>query len=188
MSTKRAVRLAAVALLAIVAGAPYQASAQGGVSSLPHSIGVGDEDLVLTSCGVSDTLLSDIYIVSLYLPWAPPEQRPILDREGPRAVRIDIVYDGDLPEDVPSDWAERLTSVPAVHRKAITRTYDHLRAHDVAVIGYAPDTGTTITVGDEIVAREAGSGLFETVLHLWMSNDPVSENVAQGLVSGTCDG
>ena len=186
MSKRRAARLAAVALMAI--GIPLQASAQGGIGSLPHSIGVGDQNLILTSCGVSDTLLTDIYIVSLYLPWAPPEDRPVLAGDAPRAVRIDIVYDGDLPEDVPSDWAERLAEVPAAHSEAIARTYAHLRAHDVAVIGYAPDSGTAITVGGQVIAEEAGAGLFESVLRLWMGADPVSENVAEGLSSGTCEG
>lgn len=184
MTKKRAARLAAVALMAI--GMPLQGPALGSIGSLPHSIGVGDQNLVLTSCGVSDTLLADIYIVSLYLPWAPPEDRPVLTGDVPRAVRIDVVYDGDLPEDVPSDWAERLAEVPAAHRDAIGLTYAHLRAHDVAVIGYVPGSGTTITVGDEAIAEEAGAGLFESVLRLWMGADPVSENVAEGLSSGSC--
>ena len=63
-----------------------------------------------------------------------------------------------------------------------------LRALAVAVIGYAPDSGTAITVGGQVIAEEAGAGLFESVLRLWMGADPVSENVAEGLSSGTCEG
>src|SRR3546814_4427937 len=65
---------------------------------------VNGETLVLTHCGVRDTLWIEFYVASLYLPEEADPARALRDPGVPKLVRLDIVSTWALPDEVPEKY------------------------------------------------------------------------------------
>lgn len=171
--------------LALLAAAPSAAAEFDG-TPLPDRLNVHGHELVLTSCAMREAMWTDLYLAALYL---PPETVPrqAAQPDLPKAFRIEVVYEGNVPEEAPEGWRE------AVRRKldhemqqVIRDAYEGAETGDVITIGYAPGEGTTITVNGESVLRQAGHEGVSSILQMWMGDQAVSRNMRRLLLQPGC--
>ncbi len=179
--------LAALVMLAAAPMAAKAATVEG--VTLPPTLEVSGRELPLRGCGVREVFFMNIYVAGLYLPEKGMSQEAILSADTAKAVRLQIVYDGSLPQDIPESWQAPLDQM--VRRdleNTIKNIYQNFQAGDQVTIEYTPGFGTTISVNGERTREREGHELISPLLRLWIGDRAVSANLRELLLSGACGG
>ncbi len=111
----------------------------------------------------------------------------IRDPGTPKALRLEIVYDGSVPDDMPEDW--RLHLREEISRdmfRALKELYHDIEKGDVVVFGFDPNSGSAIRLNGERVAFNDDTDLMDALLELWIGPSAVSKNLRSLLLSGRC--
>lgn len=187
--TRSASPLARAALAAaLCCAAPAAQAAQVAGVTLPPAETVQGRQLRLAGCAVRESLWMELYAVSLYLPQGTPaDAGRILDDGTAKLLRLDVTYDGQVPNGLPQDWAQRLRDeVSRDFMRTLQNQYNQLKAGDTVRIFYVPGQGTTLSVNGNTVTTRPGGELMRSMLGLWIGRDPVSGNMRRLLLSGSC--
>ena len=176
----------AALLLALAAATPARAQLED--LSLPQRMTAFGRTLELAGCAQRETLWMEPYAVSLYLP-NPRAARAdrLLEAGVPKIVRLDVTYEGSVPDDIPEGWAERLRrELSSELYRVVQRLYSGLTSGDTVVFAYAPEEGTTVTVNGRVVKRTGDDRLIRALLSMFVGSDPVSANMKRLLLQGRC--
>jgi hypothetical protein len=187
--TRSAYPLARTALAAVMCcAAPDAWTAQVAGVTLPPTESVQGRQLWLAGCAVRESLWMELYAVSLYLPQGTPtEAGRILDDGTTKMLRLDVTYDGRVPDGLPQDWARQLRDeVSRDFVRTLRNQYNRLKAGDTVRISYVPSQGTTLSVNGDTVTTRPGGEVMDGMLGLWIGRDPVSGNMKRLLLSGSC--
>ena len=162
-------------------------SAQVASVALPPTETVGGTRLQLVGCSVREKLWMDLYAVSLYLPQDMASVARMTDDQVPKLVRLDVTYDGQVPNGLPSQWRQRLQpQVSQQFMQTLESHYNNLRGGDTVQVSYAPGGGTTLSVNGNTIATRPGGDLMNTMMSLWVGANPVSQDIKRDLLRGSC--
>ncbi len=143
--------------------------------------------LVLSGCGLREVLWYDVYAIGLYLAVSPIEPDRIRRPDQAKLIRIEVLFDGDMPEDLPSEWR---THLDEILRRDVFKTfrelYRELKTGDRVTLAYTPAHGTSVRLNGEPEIKSAGHGVMDALLELWLGPKPVSKNLRRLLLSGKC--
>lgn len=188
-SNRRALCIAALlAGLTVMPGTRHADALEKDGARLPPTLRAGGQSLHLTGCGTREALLSDVYVVALYLPETGMPRERILAPETAKAVRLRVVYDGSMPQDIPESWNEPLRDmVDHDLRQTFRELYRRFRSGDRLTITYAPQSGTEIALNGQTLRRAADDRLIRPLLRLWIGREAVSDNLRRLLLQGRCE-
>lgn len=183
---KLALTTAGLALWATLSAA--QAVEVSGVT-LPPSLTMQEKDLQLTGCATREQFFMDVYVIGLYLPQAEMSRQEILAQDTPKAVRLHIVYDGTVPDDVPDSWREPLQEMADQDlQRTLKNIYEQFESGDQITIKYAPGMGSVVLINGEQVRETDSHELMQALLTLWIGDQAVSDNIQRLLLQGQCKG
>lgn len=75
----------------------------------------------------------------------------------PKLLRLDVTYDGKVPDGLPGEWAGRLNEeVSRGFMRTLRGHYNELQGGDTVRIAHAPGEGTTMAVNGRAVASRPG--------------------------------
>jgi hypothetical protein len=142
----------------------------------------------LAGCGLREFIFLDIYLLSVYLPAGTPLSGQIDNRDIGKVFLLDVLYDGNMPDDLPNLWREPLADEISAELLAILQDqYDRVQTDDRVEFGYYPGFGEELRINEEPVLREPGRELMPALIELWLGDDPVSNNLRRLLISGDCE-
>ena len=186
---RNASTLVCVILIAYLTGTSTSALAAqvAGITLAPTET-VHGQTLHLTGCGVREELWMEIYTVSLYLPQGTlADASRIRERNVPKLLRLDVTYNGSVPNGLPDEWAQRLREqVSHEFIRTLQNQYNDLKQGDTVRIAYVPNEGTTLSVNGQVVTTRTGAELMDAMLDLWIGTNPISGNIKRLLLSGSC--
>lgn len=163
------------ALLVTAAGAP--------AASAPKSLEIARTFLVFCAEATRETLLFDLYEVALYLPERSQDLAYIHDPATAKAFRVQVLFDGPLPDELPEDWRHELLPVLAPAEMAkLQQTFRSLQSGDVIVASYAPDVGSAISLNERELLSEPEAKVIDALVELWLGPEPVSEDIKRTLL------
>ncbi|MDX1656847.1 MAG: chalcone isomerase family protein [Candidatus Competibacteraceae bacterium] len=153
-------------------------------AGLPATLSiVGETQLQLTGQGTREKLFIDLYTVGLYLPRPLSEVEPIRQHDISKAFRVEVVYDGSIPNEVPENWWEELVPVlSAQQEEQLKEFYFQLQPQDTILISYAPGQGTQIKINGETKIIDKGHALMSAYIDIWLGGNPVSEELRNSLL------
>jgi len=177
---------AGCAMLAnFLAAFPAGAEQLAGVT-LPPTEAVGGQRLTLKACASREELWTDLYVVLVYLP-PKTSVAHAATVPSPKLVRIDVTYDGDVPDGLPSSWRDGLQQhVSQEFLRMLQGLYSGLKGGDTVRVSYDPKGGTSLNVNGREVASRPGDAVFNAMMQLWVGADPVSQNIKRLLLQGRC--
>src|SRR5687767_9161174 len=122
----------------MLGAAPSAWAAQVAGVTLPPAETAQGQSLRLASCAVREELWMELYAVSLYLPQGTPtDAARIRDDATPKLLRLDVTYEGSVPNGLPEDWAQRLRDqVRREFIRTLQNQYNDLRHGDTVRIAY----------------------------------------------------
>lgn len=151
----------------------------------PATLHNGTDALALAGRATRSRLfgLVDIYGVALYVPQGRATIDSIRSARVPVALRVEILYNGSLPDEIPSKWREELMpELGSAQQQSLTRAYARLESGDVIEIRFAPGRGTTVSVSGTRVLADKGFGLMAAFLSIWIGQTAVSEEIKSELL------
>ena len=176
----------ALALLQLLATMPLDAAEVNG-HILPDNISRFDTSFTLSGCGFRELLFSDIYLLGMYLADGGREAGAIRDRQVGKVFILDVLYEGNLPEDLPDLWREPLSEQISTELLEILQDlYDRVDTGSRVEFAYHPDAGEVLRINGEVAVRESGRELMPALVELWLGEDPVSGNLKRLLLKGDC--
>lgn len=186
-----AVATAAILLIFRPGGAGAQADEEGsgngvvGPSAPIAETAPSDGSLVLSAHAVRDKLGIDIYRLSLYLPEPRLDFAYIASPDVAKVFRVDILYGGDLPDEVPTDWQAELVPATSDGDMAVLRdAYAALVEGDVIRIEYAPGAGSAVLINGDPIVETRDHRLAAAAAALWLGDDPASPEVRSAIFGG----
>lgn len=187
---RRVGRFVAAALLAagaaLAPGLPPVAAAQSGTAATggPEDAAADAGGLVLWGEAVRDKLGIAVYRLSLYLPERGLGAGAVASPDVAKVFRVEILYGGDLPEEVPDDWRAELVPATSDGQMAALRdAYADLSEGDVIRIAYAPGAGSTVAVNGRPVVEADGHAIAGAAGALWLGDDPAAPAVRDALLA-----
>jgi len=186
-----AAAMAAILLIFRPGGAGAQADEEGpgdgvvGPSALIAETAPSDGSLVLSAHAVRDKLGFDIYRLSLYLPEPRLDYAYIASPEVAKVFQVDILYGGDLPDEVPDDWQAELVPATSGDDMALLRdAYAALGEGDVIRVEYAPGAGSAVLINGDPIIETGDHRLAAAAAALWLGDDPASPEVRSAIFGG----
>ena len=150
----------------------------------PATMDLGSHRLMLQGQGTrTKFVFVDLYSVALYLPRRLDDVRRIWDPDVPKALRVEILCGGSLPDKIPKSWSrELLPSLTYEQKDAVAEAWATLNAGDTIRMTYTPEAGTSILVGDRLVLTDRDDALMRSFLDLWVGKSPVSKELRGSLL------
>jgi len=133
----------------------------------PSRIAIGGQELHLAGCTVRELLWADLYSLALYLPEKMPQRVMFDDRDWARAVRLQILWNGYMPETFPSVWREAFDKRAPYLVPQMEALYAALRPGDDVWVSYVPESGSHITVNGIEALHRGGVEPMASLLHIW---------------------
>ncbi len=157
------------------------------LTAQPQTLQIGEHTLTKASQATRSRLFGsvNIYRVSLYVDQTHATLDALRALRSPIARRVDILYEGSLPDEIPSDWKREL--MPALgpgQQKSLVQAYARLSPRDSIEIRFAPGEGTTVSVSGRRILTDDGFELIAAFLDIWMGQTPVSDDIKDQLIAG----
>ena len=184
--TRKQLHIAGCAILIGLLATPLARAAQVAGITLPPTETVGGSTLRLKACAIREELWTDLYAVSVYLPGRTSVSQSIAAQSA-KLVRLDVTYDGNVPNGLPSEWRDGLRQhVSQEFLQTLQGVYNDLKSGDTVFVTYRPGSGTSMSVNGREVVSRPGADLFNAMMRLWIGPAPVSQNIKRILLTGGC--
>jgi len=179
----------AVGVLVLTTAVAAPAVEIGGVT-LPDTLVVGRDQLVLNGAGLRKKFFIKVYAAGLYLRARTDDARAIIDADAPMAVRMEFLYDGVSPEKLIAAWDEGFANATGGDLTPIqteVQRFDALfteaaRKGDVYQLLYTPAEGVWVEMNGHTVATLPGLAFKRALFAIWLGDTPADRSLKQGML------
>ncbi|HEX7029509.1 MAG TPA: chalcone isomerase family protein [Gammaproteobacteria bacterium] len=179
--------LLAAAFVAFTGSAP--AAELAGVT-LPDTVELGGQELVLNGMGLREKFWVDVYVGALYLPEPADTAETAINMDGPSRVVMHFVHDAPADKIV-DGWKEGFANN---NEKAVIdalgeriATFNGFFTEDIVegqavVLDYVPGQGTTVSIDGEMKGTIEGADFNRALRAVWLGPKPPSKEFRGGLL------
>lgn len=169
-----------------------QAKTVGGVT-VDDVFVVDQQPLTLNGAGVRTKFFLDLYVASLYLPEQEDDADDIVSADKSMALRLQIISalitGKRMAESTRDGFVRstdgRLAPIEADVEQLIQAFAEEVNEGDVFDLVYRPGTGVTVYRNGEAKSEVAGLTFKQALFGIWLSEDPVQEDLRDGLLAGS---
>lgn len=155
-------------------------------------IKLGNGDLVVNGTGIRSKF-GKRYAMALYLPAKAGDTKAVLAAKGPKRIAITLIKDvsGDTFANAVSKGinnnstdAEQAALKDRVKQLSDTViALDEIKAGASINFDWIPEKGTILTINGQMKGKEiAGEDFYNALLRVWLGEDPVQNDLKQGLL------
>lgn len=187
--TKRTFCFVLASALMVSASVPLTAGELAG-TSMPESIDVAGESLVLNGMGLRKKSIIKVYVAGLYLPEKQNSAESILAADTARRTVMEMRF-GVSAKKMCGAWEEGLEN-NTVDASAEVRSdfetlcsyMDDLEKGDNMTITYVPGEGTEVTINGSSKGTIAGKDFADAMFACWIGPKPPGAAFKKGLLGG----
>jgi hypothetical protein len=179
----------------LVLGGAARAGASGmevaGVR-FPAQMQVAGRSLVLNGAGLRRILFMKVYAVGLYLPARSHMPAAILDRDGPRSMRVSLLREVSTEDNVDAlldglNDNNSSTEMAAIQGEvtqflSLLKTLHTVPEGTLIHMDYLPGTGTRLSVNGVPLGTIPGSAFNRALLKIWLGEDPIQTSLKHALL------
>ncbi|MBK8524227.1 MAG: chalcone isomerase family protein [Betaproteobacteria bacterium] len=155
-------------------------------------IKLGSSELVVNGTGVRSKF-GKRYVMALYLPAKAGDTKGVLAAKGPKRIAISLIKDvsGDtfasaVTKGINNNSSDAEQASLKERVKQLSDTVialDEIKAGSSIVFDWVPEKGTILTINGQTKGKEiAGEDFFAALLKVWLGEDPVQNDLKQGLL------
>jgi hypothetical protein len=174
-------------LAALLAALPLHATELAGVT-MPDSLQVGNNALVLNGMGVRTKLMVKVYVAGLYLPRKWDDGEGISKADAPKRLVMHFMR-GENRKQLVEAFTDSLHDNVPEARKTIGVDLQHfldalepLNAGDEMTFTYVPDAGTTFAINGKDRLTTAGLEFSQALFSVWLGPRPPTAALKKGLL------
>jgi hypothetical protein len=191
---KKSLVAPALALALIVApsflGAPAASAGSLAGVTVPDSVQVDGDRLVLNGMGLREKFFVDVYVAALYLPKAERSEQSIFAADEKRRVVMHFVHDVSK-EQICDAWTESLEANRPNASAALKKDFDTLCSHMESVeegqqmtFTYVPGEGTTVSVNGQDKGTVGDKSFADALFASWIGQHPATDKLKKGMLGG----
>jgi hypothetical protein len=178
---KALVASALVCLLSI----PLLAATLAGVT-LPDTVTVGSQTLVLNGLGLRSKLIVKVYVGGLYLEKKTNDPAAIVQLDGPKRVVLQFIY-GEVSreqmlEAFEDGFKNNAPNAPKAEVKQWLDAVETMKKGEQLTVTYVPGTGTTLTLRGKDKLTVPGLPFAQAVFAVWFGPKPPSSDLKNGML------
>ncbi len=154
---------------------------------IPETIGT---DLQLNGAGIRSKFFFNIYIAELYLEHPSTNAKEILATSGRKRMTMHILYDTVGKEKLIDGWNEGFAANLKPKQlqdlqsqiQDFNKLFIDVNEGDEIILDYTPESGTTVTIADNLKGIIKGASFNQALLSIWIGDDPVSDDLRDSLL------
>jgi hypothetical protein len=158
--------------------------------TVPDSVQVDGDRLVLNGMGLREKFFIDVYVAALYLPRAERSEQSIFAADEKRQVVMHFVYDV-TGEQMCEAWADSLEANRPNANAALKKDFDTLCTYmenveegDTMTFTYVPGEGTTVSVRGEEKGTLGDKAFADAMFASWIGQHPATGKLKKGMLGG----
>ena len=167
------------------------------VESIENPTRLKTVELILNGVGVRNLLFLDMYQVALYLPRKLNDPVDILDRDIPRRLRITLLRDVSVQQDlkylmsglIDNNSADELAAIqaPLDQFTTLMNKIGRIPKGDVVQLDYLPSFGTRVWLNQHLLGEVPGAAFNRSLLKIWLGERPIQSNLKRALLGEVRD-
>lgn len=185
---------AALTLAFLLAIAPAWAPAASAGSlagvTVPDSVEVAGDRLVLNGMGLREKFFVDVYVAALYLPQKERSEQEIFAADEKRRVAMHFVHDV-TKEQICDAWSESLEANRSNASASLKKDFETLCSWMESVeegeqmtFTYVPGEGTTVSVKGQEKGTLGGKPFADALFASWIGQHPATDKLKRGMLGG----
>ncbi len=158
--------------------------------TMPDSVQVAGQTLVLNGMGLREKFFIDVYVAGLYLPQKQTSGEAILSSDTPRRTVMHFVFNVDKGK-ICGAWDESLEANVPKASAALEKDFQTLCSWmadigkgEEMVFTYVPGTGTEVEVKGESKGTIEGKPFADAIFASWIGEHPATAKLKKGLLGG----
>jgi hypothetical protein len=164
------------------------ASSLAGVS-MPDSIKVNNETLILNGLGLREKYWVDIYVAGLYLPSKMSDGAAIMKANVDKRIQVEFIYSSVPKSKMIAVLEENISNNPQFSSDTVAQIrqcgswMQDFTSGDIVMFDYAPNTQTTtIYINDDVRGTIQSKEFMEAIFAMYVGKYPATEALKQGLL------
>lgn len=156
--------------------------------TMPDTVDVGGDKLVLNGLGLREMLFIDIYVAGLYLPTKTHDPATIINSDVHKRVVMHFIYRHVSPSQVKDTFHEGILNQPGgeklASQVAILESFmtEDIYSGEEFAVDYTPGVGTTIYAKGVKKGTIPGVDLMKALFSIYVGPKPATEALKQGLL------
>jgi len=172
-----------IALMGLLSG-DAEAGTLAGVT-LPDSVSVSGNNLVLNGMGLREKYWIDIYVGGLYLPAKTSDANKAINDDVPKRITMQFTYGLDkakLGETMSESIGKSKSSEVAAQAPKLASGMEDVSAGDQIILEYVPGTGTSVIVKGKKKGTIAGVGFMKALWGIYLGPNPPTTALKSGML------
>jgi len=154
--------------------------------TLPDTVTVGSQTLVLNGMGLRSKLFIKVYVGGLYLEKKTSDPAAIVQTDGTKRVVLQFIY-GEVTRDqmveaFEEGFKNNAPSAPKAQVQQLVGALETMKKGEQMVVTYVPGTGTTLTIRGKDKVTIAGLPFAQAVFSVWFGPKPPNSDLKNGML------
>ncbi len=158
--------------------------------TVAEKVTLADTTLTLNGAGIRNKFFFDIYVGALYLPEKTKDAETAIDMPGPKRVSMYFLHKEVSREKLIDGWNdgfqhnhtnEQLKTLEA-KLEAFNEFFVTVKRGDRITLDYLPETGTRISINDQLRGSIPGKEFYPALLKVWLGKKPADADLKKGML------
>lgn len=170
--------------LSLLISLPALAGQLAGVT-MPDSITVGGQNLVLNGMGLREKYFLDIYVGGLYLPAKTTDAKKAIDDDVPKQITMTMTYDlskEKLGETMRESINNSGQPEAKKHAETLAGWMEDVSDGDQIILRYEPGKGTTVIVKGKEKGTIEGLPFMKAIWGIYLGPNPPTGALKKGML------
>lgn len=154
--------------------------------TLPDSIAVGNQTLVLNGLGLRSKLFIKVYVGGLYVEKKTNDATAIIQSDAAKRVVLHFVYGEVTREQMVEAFDEgfkgNAPNAPKAEVKQFLAAIETMKKGEELVVTYVPATGTTLSLRGKDKLTIPGLTFAQAVFSVWFGPKPPTSDLKNGML------
>lgn len=155
--------------------------------TMPDTVEVGGQTLVLNGMGLREFLFIDVYVSSLYLPTRTTSSREAIESDVPKRIVLSFVLPRVSREKMIATFRDGLSTNPDAANmgdrlETFFGTFETCHDGDKIFLDYSPTIGLSVTKDGRQRAIIPGADFMRAIWGMFLGDQTVSEALRDGML------
>jgi hypothetical protein len=154
--------------------------------TLPDTITVGGQTLVLNGLGMRSKLFIKVYVGGLYLEKKTGDAAAVIQSDATKRVVLQFVYGEVTREQMVEAFEDgfkgNAPSAPKAQVDQLVGAMETMKKGEQMVVTYVPGTGTTLTIRGKDKVTIPGLPFAQAVFSVWFGPKPPTSDLKNGML------
>ncbi|NOX91997.1 MAG: hypothetical protein GXP18_05985 [Gammaproteobacteria bacterium] len=158
--------------------------------NVQEQITLANTPLKLNGVGVRSKFFFKIYVGALYLPQKTKDADMAINMDGPKRILMHFLYKEVEKEKLVEGWNDGFKNnhtrdqfeTLKTKLEAFNKLFVTVKRGDRIELDYLPETGTRVSINDQIKGSISGEAFYAALLRVWLGEEPADSDLKDAML------